>query len=219
MIRGILLDLDGTLVESERIWQRAWLDVKRSYQLTVPDREFWRLSGVSPEENERILKEILPSWLDLEKVQQQRKAYFDHVLASEGVAAKKGAKRFLAACRKRALPYMVVTNTGRKRAEDRMRLAGILEDIPCMLCGDDVPCRKPDPRGYQMGCQKLHLRPEECLVIEDSKVGLQAAKRAGMTAVLMEDVALLTEQDRAMAIHSCHDFDELWEWIEKENVL
>jgi len=174
--RALLLDMDGTLVNSdavvERVW-RAWaaeqgldgdavLKVVHGRQghatmaLLLPDRPV----GRNHADNHRLLEQ--------------------EVADTEGVVPIAGAPAFLTALRE--LPHALVTSANEALARARMGAAGLpLPEV--MVTAEWVNASKPDPEGFLKGAAELGFEPADCLVFEDSAVGIAAGRAAGMRVV------------------------------------
>jgi mannitol-1-/sugar-/sorbitol-6-phosphatase len=171
--RGLLLDMDGVLVDSTpavaRVWSR-WAEMHGMDPESVIKQAHGRPSLAT-------IVELLPNagsevhrrenhWME-----QGELADFNDVIALPG------AKELL-----RALPpsqVAVVTSAIRALAEVRLRAAGLLPYVQNMVTVDDIRHGKPDPEPYQKGAARLNLPPSQCLVIEDAPSGVRSAKAAG----------------------------------------
>jgi sugar-phosphatase len=171
IVVAILFDLDGTLVDStahvERIW-RGWA-VRHGH-----DPEVVRVASHGRRTIETV-REFAPH-LDAEAETRQLDAE-EMDCTRGGIVEIRGASELL-----RKLPegrWAVVTSAARAGAEARIRAVGL--PMPrVLIAADDVSRGKPAPDAYLMAARKLDVRPERCLVIEDTPAGLQAGVAAGM---------------------------------------
>jgi sugar-phosphatase len=171
--RGLLLDMDGVLVDSTpavaRVWSR-WAEMHGLDPETVVKQAHGRPSLAS-------IVELLPHagsevhqrenhWMELGEL-----ADFSDVIALPGT------KELLS-----ALPptqVAVVTSAIRALAEVRLRASGLLPHVLNMVTADDIQRGKPDPEPYLKGAAKLYLPPSACVVIEDAPSGVRSGKAAG----------------------------------------
>jgi sugar-phosphatase len=168
---AVLFDMDGTLVNSnavvERIW-RAWA-IRKGFD---PDPILAVAHGRRTSET---ILEIAPE-LDYENEAEWFDAQEEEDTA--GVVEVPGAAALL----KQIECWAVVTSAHRKLAEIRLRSAGL--PIPAILvCGDEISHGKPDPEGYLKAAVTLGVAPGRCVVIEDTPVGIEAGRRAGMQLI------------------------------------
>jgi HAD superfamily hydrolase (TIGR01509 family) len=183
-LRAVLFDMDGTLVETEEYWGEALFALAR------------RLGGeLSPEARRATVGTSMRAsmhtvYRDLGIVRSESQLQTDgrwvedttgQMLADE-VTWRPGAADLLLSVRDAGLATALVTTTPRRLAD--IVLAAIRADLGAdpfdiTLCGDEVPARKPDPAPYLMAMDALGVQPEECVVVEDSAVGISAGLAAG----------------------------------------
>lgn len=170
---ALLIDLDGTLVDSDASIMRAWGRWAHRY-------------GADPELVRRIMpgrtalaviRQVLPG-LPAEAVAAQQQELLDWQVDDTGdVTALPGARELLAGLPARR--WAVVTACDDRLARARLRAAGL--PAPDVLIGcDTVPASKPDPAGYLAAADRLAVVPADCLVIEDAPAGIAAGHAAGM---------------------------------------
>ena len=179
---ALLIDLDGTLVDSHASIMRAW---NRWAAGTGVDPE--HVQAIMPGRTATaVMREVRPDMTAPELARQER-LLLDWQVADDGdVTALPGAYDLLA-----ALPadrWAVVTACDRRLAQARLTAAGL--PVPRVLVGcDTVPTSKPDPAGYLAAAHTLTVAPAECLVIEDAAAGVAAGRAAGMRVLAVADVA------------------------------
>ncbi len=170
---GVLFDLDGVLVDSTpavtRVW-RGWA-IEHGYD---PAEIVKIAHGRRAIETVELVAPHLDSAAEL--VELERRELDD----TDGLVVFAGAARLLA-----TLPpdcWTVVTSGTRRLATKRLRLAGL--PVPeKLVSADEVKLGKPDPAPFLRGAELLGLRPGDCVVVEDAPSGIEAAHRAGMTAI------------------------------------
>ncbi|HEY8556629.1 MAG TPA: HAD-IA family hydrolase [Actinomycetes bacterium] len=172
-VRAVLLDMDGTLVDSDAVVERAW----RSWAQEQGIEAASVLAVAHGRPPAATVGQVAP-WLS---PAEARRATARHAELEEGDAtltpALPGAHRLLAERRRLGLPWAVVTGAGTRLARSRLRAAGI--DPPLLVSLDDVPAGKPAPDGFLLAAARLGVEPRRCLVVEDSVPGVEAGRRAG----------------------------------------
>jgi HAD superfamily hydrolase (TIGR01509 family) len=182
-IRAVLLDMDGTLVDSDAAVTRAWRSWSAEYGVD-PDRAVGVGHGRPAEATIRLL---LPHLSDAEVAAAAER---DHELQYDDladVAAMPGADRLLSTLDRRGLPWAVVTSADHRLAKARLAAAGITP--PLLVTVEDVRRGKPDPEGYLLAAARLGVDPRACLVVEDSPAGLEAGRRAGASTAALRGLA------------------------------
>jgi mannitol-1-/sugar-/sorbitol-6-phosphatase len=173
-IRVVLLDMDGTLVDSNAAVARAW--AYWSALRSVSRAEIARVTPGRPASES--IAELAP-WLS----PAERAADAEELLRREradvvDIVPTRGALDLVAALRAWAVPHAVVTSADRALARIRLTAAGI-EVPPVLVTSDDIGRGKPDPEGYLVAAGRLGVAPEDCLVVEDAPVGVRAGRAAG----------------------------------------
>ncbi|SDO22301.1 sugar-phosphatase [Streptomyces sp. cf386] len=190
--RALLLDMDGTLVNSdavvERIWRR-WADRHGLDQDEV-------MKVVHGRQGHASMALLLP-----DRPMEQNHADNARMLAEEtadvaGVVPIPGAPDFLASLR--GLPHALVTSADVPLATARMAAAGLgMPEV--RVTAESVGASKPDPEGFLKGAAELGVVPGECVVFEDSAAGIQAGRSAGMRVVGVGPRAGFHEPDVVVA--------------------
>jgi HAD superfamily hydrolase (TIGR01509 family) len=181
--QGFIFDLDGTLAESMVIHHRAWRVALEAHGGSF---EFgWELfnsrAGMSHEQTVVELNVQFGLSLDPDAVAYAQRAEYERML--EGVTAIDEVVHF---ARTHAESSLAVASGGDRRLVERtLELIGVRELFPVVVVAADVPRGKPDPDIFLLAASRLGVAPEKCVVFEDGALGILAAERAGMRAVLI----------------------------------
>ncbi len=164
---GLLVDLDGTLVDSTAPVRRAWTAFARRHRLDPAEVEHFAHGRPSRES----VALLVPDADHAAEAAALEEAELDDV---DGVFALPGAAQLLCGDR----PLAIVTSCSTALAQARLRAAGL--PIPAALVSaDDVSRGKPDPECYLLGARRLGVPPAACLVLEDAPAGITAGHAAG----------------------------------------
>jgi HAD superfamily hydrolase (TIGR01509 family) len=178
-VRAVLLDMDGTLVDSDASVERAWTTWSAEHGLD-PAAVLAIAHGSPADRTVRRLAPALDEASVATAAQRQLDLQYDDL---SDVVAAPGAPELLAALDRTGLPWAVVTSADVRLAKARLGAAGI--EPPLLVTVEDVRRGKPDPEGYLLAAGRLGVDPAACLVVEDSEPGLAAGRAAGMrTAAL-----------------------------------
>lgn len=173
---AFLFDMDGTILTSIIAAERVWADWARSHGLDV-DVFLPTIHGKRSVDTVRGLG--LP---DIDAEAEAHRITLAEIEDVDGIEAIAGVAAFLA-----TLPaerWAIVTSAPRALAQARIAAAG-LPLPPVLVAAEDVKHGKPAPDPFLLGAEKLGMRPEECLVFEDTLAGLQSAAAAGMDSVMV----------------------------------
>ena len=179
VVDAVLLDMDGTLVDSDAAVERAWTVWANEYG--VEPAAAITIAHGSPAES--TVGHLLPE-LDAEAIAvsaaRQLELQYDDL---SDVTASTGAHELLAVLARLGIPWAVVTSADARLAKARLGAAGM--PAPLLVTFEDVTAGKPDPQGYLLAAEALGVAPGRCLVVEDAEPGLDAGQAAGaMTAAL-----------------------------------
>lgn len=172
-VGAVLLDMDGTLVDSdaavERAW-RVWADKNG-----VEPAAVLAIAHGSP--GERTIRRLLPDATEAEVAAQTASQLALEYDDLADVTATPGAAELVAALARLGLPWAVVTSADTRLAKLRLGAAGI--DPPVLVARDEIAEGKPHPEGYLRAAELLDVPPGRCLVVEDTTVGVRSGRAAG----------------------------------------
>ena len=178
-----LFDCDGTLADSMPIHYEAWVAAIRQQ---IPEFEwpldfFYSMAGVNVHETVRRLNERFSVEIDPETAEADKLAGFEKVSASiEPIPSVVAFARDLAT---RNVPRAIGTGAHRVDAEQTLKAVGAWDLFDILIAQEDVARGKPDPETWLSAAERLGVDPEDCLVLEDGELGIQAARAAGMDVV------------------------------------
>ncbi len=172
---GCLFDLDGVLVDSERIYTKIWEAIESQWPTGI-DNFPYKIKGTTLED---ILIKFFP-----EDVRDDVTKELIRLEAMMIYEAMPGAIDFLDALKKKGIPIALVTSSnGIKMAHLWNDMPGFKDKFDVIITGDEVTNSKPDPEGYLTAASALGVKPERCAVFEDSLQGVKAGKAAGAFVV------------------------------------
>ena len=172
-IRAVLCDMDGTLVDSDDSVDRAWIAWSHRYGVE-PDAALAIAHGAPANVTVRRLRPDLTEEEVAEAATDQLRMQYEDL---GDVVPTPGALRLVEVLGRRGLPWAIVTSADRRLAATRLRRVGV--SPPVLVTVEDVSAGKPDPEGYLRAAAILGVPPEQCVVVEDTEVGLQAGRSAG----------------------------------------
>jgi beta-phosphoglucomutase len=179
MIKGVLFDMDGVLVDSEEFICKAAIRMFSELGIIVKATDFQPFVGMG--EN-RYLGGVAEKYnLHLNIDEAKKRTYQIYTAITEGnLKPLPGALEFITYCRGKGLRLALATSADRIKMEVNLKAIGLSSDsFHSTDNGLDVERKKPFPDIYVQASENLGLKPEECLVIEDAVSGIKAAKAAG----------------------------------------
>jgi beta-phosphoglucomutase-like phosphatase (HAD superfamily) len=186
--RAFIFDLDGTLADTMPSHYVAWSRVAARHGLTFPEARFYALGGVPTAKIAAML--VAEAGLTLDPVavsQEKEQAYYDGLTGGAGVIA---IEPVLALARRhRSEGPLAIASGGVRRIVMRTLTAlGIADWFAAVVAAEDTTRHKPEPDVFLEAARRLDADPARCTVYEDTDIGLEAARRAGMLSI---DVRLL----------------------------
>ncbi|KIF70079.1 HAD family hydrolase [Streptomyces sp. AcH 505] len=170
--KALLLDMDGTLVNSDAVVERCWRRWAVGHGLDPVEV----LKVVHGRQGHATMAVLLPERPMEQNYADNRLLLAEETADTDGIVPVHGAPAFLAAVA--ALPHALVTSADVALAEARMGAAGL--PMPQVrVTSEDVSASKPDPEGFLKGAAELGFAASECLALEDSDAGVTAARAAG----------------------------------------
>jgi len=182
-VRAVLLDMDGTLVDSDAAVERAWRTWAREYHVDRGPAVPLIAHGMPALGNVRRLRPDLSGDEAAAAARRQLALQYDDV---SDVTAAPGARELLGELDRRGLPWAVVTSADPTLA--RVRLAAARIRPALLVTSEDVRAGKPDPEGYLLAARELGADPGRCLVVEDAEAGVRAGRAAGATVAALKGV-------------------------------
>lgn len=185
-MRAVLWDMDGTLVDSEKLWDVALQELyrRRGAELTPEVRE--TTIGASADDLMAIVFDDLGLERDLAAMRRESDWLHSYTgeLFAAGLPWQPGAKEMLDALAAEDVPMALVTNTRRDLADQALSSIG-RHYFTVTVCGDEVARGKPAPDIYLRAAELLDLDPADCLAVEDSVAGATSAEAAGCVVVVV----------------------------------
>ena len=204
MIKTIIFDLDGLLIDSERIWYKVWNDFLGLYGHSFTLEEYvQKYSG-------KIVPDIVELLAEDYHFSVRREEGADIVNAIEetyvekGVPLMDGAKELLDFLKENHYKMVIGTSSRKDRAIKVLQKVNVLDYFDDLVVGYDVKRAKPFPDTFLEAAKRVNAVPEECLVLEDSENGIMAAYEANIPVICIPDMKMPSKEnaDKTVAIYS-----------------
>ena len=181
--RGFIFDLDGTLVDTMPTHFRAWTEIADRHGLTFPEDRFYSLGGVPTTKIAGML--ISEAGLTLDPIaiaRDKEQAYYDSLVNGATIKPIDVVVE-LARQHRDEGPMAVASGSVRRLVERTLELLGVADWFAATVAAEDTVRHKPEPDVFLEAARRIGVDPACCLVYEDTDIGLEAAHRAGMSAV------------------------------------
>lgn len=198
-VKGVLFDMDGVILDTEKLYTRFWCEAAQALGFPMTHEMALGMRSLSHAVGERQLKAYLGEDVDYQKVRSKRIELMTAFINENGVETKPGIHELLQFLCEKGLKKAVATSSPLDRTKEYLSQVGLVDVFDELVSGHMVEHGKPAPDIYLYAAEKLGLKPEECLVLEDSPSGLLAAYRAGCIPVMVPDQDEPDEETRARA--------------------
>ncbi|MDO4487689.1 MAG: HAD family phosphatase [Eubacteriales bacterium] len=218
-IKAVLFDVDGTLIDTERMYMEAWRQAAIRQGFKMDEEYLLKTRAIDHKVCEEMFNECYPGF-DYYKTWQLRvditEKWFDE-LENPVSLHKKGMTELLNWLDENGYKKATASSTTRERNDKHFKAVGIFDSFDVTITGDMVERSKPFPDIFLLAADKLGVKPEECLVCEDSLAGIEAAYAAGMCPVFIEDCVKPTDRVREIAYRLPKSLLEIPQIIEELN--
>lgn len=199
MIKAVIFDVDGTLLDTERIYMKAWKEAAAEAGFVMPDSVLQKTRAVNTKDAARIFEEEIGNGFSYQAVRPIRVRIAEEIIRRESPILKPGVLELLAFLEEKGIRLAVASSTNQQGTREHLAESRILDRFEVVVGGDMVTNGKPHPDIFLKAAEALDTAPEACIVVEDSPAGIRAAHAAGMKAVLVPDQAAITQEIIDMA--------------------
>jgi beta-phosphoglucomutase-like phosphatase (HAD superfamily) len=178
--KAYLFDCDGTIVDSMPLHYVAWKKTLAEWNCEFAEELFYAWGGMPVTEIIASLNERQGLTMPVEEIQRRKEGLYFEILSDlkavpevlEHIEASHGQ-----------IPFAVVSGSTRDSVTASLTALGILDKFDTLVCAGDYTRSKPDPEPFLIAAKRLGVAPEDCLVFEDTEMGIQSATAAGMASV------------------------------------
>ena len=211
MIKAILYDMDGTVLDTMKIYQHCWdvADAAMGYGGRVASL-IPKIAGMSSADSGLYVKTVMGEDFPYTEFRRIVDRTLTETIERDGLDCKKGAPEIFDRIRALGIQQILVTSSSPDRVFPYLEIAGLHNAFDQVITGDMVVHSKPDPEIFLLGARAANALPEECLVVEDAPNGIRAGVAAGMRTVMIPEYPPISEEIRAILWKECADLSELF---------
>lgn len=217
MIKAVLFDCDGLMFETEILSQQVWRDEAKKAGVKLPADFFNRITGAGKAETDAYMHSISGMDRLSEGMHGRRFDLSFWRSIHTDCLNKKGLIELFQYLQNENYLIAVCSSSPAEYVKALISTVSVPLHYDAMVTGDQVSHAKPDPEIFLTGALRLHVLPEECLVLEDSKQGIMAADRAGMHSCFIEDTIIPDEEMEQMLDCRCSSMLEVPSLLKRLN--
>ncbi len=208
MIKALVFDFDGLILDTESPFFRAWQEIYREVGCEIAPHEWaaWLGADADPPQPYDYLERHLGRSIDREVFHRRRMLREGELLAAQPAAA--GFSHFAQAALRRGLRLAVASSSDRAWVEGHLEHLGLKDLFSCIKCAEDVKRTKPWPDLYLACMDDLRVQPAQAIAFEDSANGIRAAKAAGLFCIAVPN-PVTRHLDLSLADMRIEGFDGL----------
>jgi HAD superfamily hydrolase (TIGR01509 family) len=205
--KAVIWDMDGLLLDSERISHNSWLTACASLDVEIQEDVFRGIIGLNRRTSRKMLEEQIGSIVDLERlINTANEIYQERI--SQGVPLKKGARECIVWLHQNDVLQSVATSTQQALAKKKLGHHALVKLFHSVVVGDQVEHGKPNPEIFITAARRMGVDPSECVIFEDSRHGIAAANASGGRPILVPDLAIHDDESESHAW-------EIWDSLER----
>ena len=215
MITAVIFDMDGLMIDSERVTFEGYKHVLAKHNLTLSLEAYKTLLGKPVKAVYELFHKDYGD--DFEETIKAVHQYMADLFENEGVPLKEGLIELLKYLKENDYKTIVATSSQRHRVDHILELSGLQKYFDDSICGDEVTKGKPDPEVFLKSCQKLGITPDEALVLEDSESGINAAYSAGIKVICIPDLKYPDHKFAIMTNKIMDNLSNVRDYLANEN--
>lgn len=187
-IAGVLFDLDGVILDTEKLYARFWQEGAVSMGFPMTWEQALGMRSLNRAVGQAKLWEYFGNNADYHAIRQQRIALMEQYIERHGVELKPGIYPLMDALETRGIPAAIASSSPVERIQRYLSGTGLYKRFQAVCSGYQVLHGKPEPDIYLLAAQELGRSPRQCLALEDSPAGILSAYRAGCLPVMVPDL-------------------------------
>lgn len=208
-ISAVVFDMDGVLLDTERICRICWTRAARELGMADIERAYKACVGTNVNDTIEILKKQYGAEFDAHGFYSRTSDLFHDIEKEQGIPLMPSVKECLDTLRATRMRIAVASSTRTQTVHRQLKAAGLFDYFETITCGDTVVHSKPAPDIYLNACASLGLAPQSCIAVEDSPNGIRSAHSAGMKCIMVPDQIEPTDGIRKISFAVCQSLAEI----------
>ena len=217
-IKGVISDMDGVILDSEKLYVRFWCEAANFYGYPMETKHALSIRSMARPLAAEKLKGYFGEDFDYKAVHAKRVELMDKYIEENGIEAKSGAKEMLEYLKGNGYKIALATATPYERASKHLKKLSLFEYFDEIVCAAMVEHGKPAPDIYIEAAKRLGLKTAECLALEDSLNGMKSASSAGCVTVMVPDLDEPDENSYPLIYRAADGLTDIKRILEEINI-
>lgn len=209
MIKAVIFDMDGLMIDTEKLLMRFWIESAQSFGFNMTKEDVLSIRSLAGKYTEIKLKKRFGESFDYKSVRARRIELMNAYILKNGIEKKKGLDELLIYLKENGYKTSVATATDLKRASMYLGIIDVKKYFDKIVCATMVKNGKPKPDIYLKACEELDVLPCEAIALEDSPNGIISAHDAGCKAVMVPDLSEPDEEIKSLLFERIDSLDLL----------
>ena len=215
MLKGVIFDMDGLMIDTECLYQKFWCQAANEYGFPMTKDHVLGIRSLAAKYAIPHLKEIFGENFDYYTVRKRRIELMNDYIEQNGITKKPGLDQLLEYLKSMDLKIAVATATDYQRTKMYLESIKVFHYFDKIVCGDMIKNGKPSPDIYLEASRQLELKPDECIALEDSPNGILSAYKAGCMPVMVPDLSQPDEETAKLLHAKCDSLSDVIDEIKK----
>ncbi len=208
MIKLVIFDVDGTLVDSEVVFVKAAIKNMEVNGYNIPMSAIMGIIGQNRVAGQKLIESTQDDFFDYDKYIKNYEKIRSEILEKEPLKLKKGALNILNYCKEHGIRMAIATSTYREKQVKVLTNLGIIDYFDYMVFGDEIKNSKPAPDIYLKVYEHYNLDKDEMIIYEDSNNGILSGYNAGIKVVYIKDIVDVNKETLSLCYKQVKDLDE-----------
>lgn len=201
-LKYALFDMDGLMIDSERTCYDAWKIALKPYGIDIDEAEYVTYTGHRYDEIQQMFRANHPDFHDFEKFDVEHNILFFEAI-DRGVPMKPGLLELMDALEEKEIEKVIVSSSSNDHVHRVLDRHNVIPRFKGIVGGQMVKRSKPNPDIFLLACETYGVKPEECLVFEDSIAGVEASHAAGIPVICVPDMKPLPDDHVGLCYAIC----------------
>lgn len=193
-IEAVLFDMDGVIFDTEKAYLDIWTKVFAKYKYKLERDVYISVMGTGRKNVMKVFKDKYGQDLPILDMYKEKDEMLFQVIESGQVPMKEGAMEILKSLKDNGFKIALATSAKRDRLNKQLKIGKLDGIFDTIVCGDDVINGKPNPEIFLKAAKNLSVNPQNCIVVEDSTAGIEAAYIGKMIPIHVEDLKKADEE-------------------------